>query len=260
MKTTKKGNVAFANGYNRIKQTKYGYMMYNTHDVYVGGSFDSYGEFSDEEVKFVCSLIKPGDIVMDIGANYGALTVPMALKAREVIAFEPQRPAFYAMTANLALNCLENVVSINAGLSNHGGFIEVPKLKFDDVNNIGGLSMAEAIPGYHGDSYKVPCYTLDEFVFRHQVDRLDFIKMDVEGMEELVLRGGQSALTKLKPVMYIEADRREKVDSLLKYITELGYKFEYHTPPLFSPNNYFGNKVNKFGNIVSINVVCTPKE
>lgn len=262
MKPTKKGNVAFANGYNRIKQTKYGYMMYNSHDIYVGGSFDNYGEFSDEEVRFVCSHIKPDSIVMDIGANYGALTIPMAHCAKEVYAFEPQRPAFAAMAANVALNNIENVVCENAGLSNHNDFIEVPRLNFNSANNIGGLSMKEALPaGTECPTYQVRCTTLDKYVSDMNITKLDFIKMDVEGMEEMVLRGGVEAIKKLKPLMYIEADREEKKESLLKFIDGLGYNMVYHNPPLFNPSNYFNNKTNIWGRpIVSINVFCTPKD
>lgn len=262
MKPTKKGNVALTSGYNRIKQTKYGYMMYNSHDVYVGGSFDSYGEFSDHEVRFVCSQIKPDHVVMDIGANYGALTIPMARCAKEVYAFEPQRPAFAAMAANVALNNLENVICENAGLSNHGGFIEVPRLNFNIANNIGGLSMKEALPpGTECPTYTVKCTTLDQYASDMNITKLDFIKMDVEGMEELVLRGGESTIRKLKPLMYIEADREDRKESLISFISSLGYDMAYHNPPLFSSDNYFNNKTNIWGRpIVSINLMCTPRK
>lgn len=261
MKPPKKGVVAFANGYNRIKATKYGYMMYNSNDIYVGGSFDKYGEFSDEEVRFVCSRIKPTDVVMDIGANYGALTIPMARCASLVYAFEPQRPAFYATCANLAINNLENVVMENMGLSNLDGLIEVPKLDFNATNNIGGLSMKETPSAPFGESrtYKVRCSTLDKYVFDNSITKLDFIKMDVEGMEESVLKGSINTIKRYRPSMYIEADREDKVESLLRYISSLGYSIEWHRPPLFNPNNFFGEKKNIWNsNLVSINVICTP--
>ena len=44
MKPTRKGNVAFASGYNRVKQTRHGFVIYNSGDEYVGRSFDAYGE------------------------------------------------------------------------------------------------------------------------------------------------------------------------------------------------------------------------
>lgn len=258
MKTPKKGNVAFANGYNRIKMTRYGYMLYNSHDMYVGRSFDAYGEFSEAEVTFVTSLLTPDSVAMDIGANYGALTVPMARKARSVYAFEPQRPAFYALAANLALNCLENVICENVALSDEEGFVRVPRLDFAAENNVGGLSM-EPEDGASPRGYMVRAGTLDDYVARNRIARLDFIKMDVEGMEELVLRGGENAIRSLKPLMYVEADRREKVQSLLKCLESFGYTAEQHAPPLFNPGNFFRNPNNVWGrNIVSLNLLCRP--
>lgn len=262
MKVSKRNEVVLQNGYNKIKRTKYGYMMYNAHDVYVGGSFNAYGEFSDEEVQFVCSHLNKDSIAFDIGANYGALTIPMALKSKLVYAFEPQRQAFYAACANLALNCLDNVVMENAGLSDVSGFVDVPMLDFNSENNIGGLGMKQVLPEQFKDvpSYKSIAYTLDEYVYKHKIEKVDFIKMDVEGMEELVLMGGKTTIEKFKPLLYVEADREEKVESLAKYIDYLGYNMQWHKPPLYSPNNYFKNQVIIWGRqIISINLFCTPK-
>lgn len=257
MKPPKKGNVAFANGYNRIKLTRHGYMMYNSHDVYVGGSFDAYGEFSEQEVRFVLSLIGSDSVVMDIGANYGALTVPMARKAALVYAFEPQREAFYALAANLALNCLSNVVCENVAMADKPGAIRVPKLDLDAENNIGGLSMD--LSGTTLTGYEVRAETLDDYVERNGIGRLDLLKIDVEGMEERVLRGGARAIRRLRPLMYVEADRPEKLAALRACITDLGYSLEEHNPPLFSPDNFFNNPKNVWGRqFVSLNLLCRP--
>lgn len=257
MKPTKKGNVAFANGYNRIKQTRHGYMLYNSNDIYVGGSFDAYGEFSEAEVQFVLSLVNSDGIAMDIGANYGALTIPLARKARHVYAFEPQREAFYALAGSLALNCLSNVSCENVALADRPGFVRVPRLDLNAPNNIGGLSMN--IDRMDPAGYDVRAETLDGYVARNQINRLDLLKIDVEGMEEQVLRGGAATIRRLRPVMYIEADRPDRVASLKACVAELGYTHEPHEPLLFSPSNFFNNPVNVWGrNIASFNMVCRP--
>jgi FkbM family methyltransferase len=258
MKTPKKGNVVFANGYNRVKLTRYGYMMYNPNDVFLGRSFDAYGEFSEAEVSFVRSCLTPQSIAMDIGANYGALTVPMARVASLVYAFEPQRPAYYALCASLAMNCMDNVVCENMALSDQVGFITVPRLDYAVENSIGSLELQQ--PGtFPHAAYDARTETLDGYVARNRIERLDFIKLDVEGMEETVLRGGEQAIRALRPVMYVEADRKEKVESLKRCIEALGYSWEDHKPPLFSPKNFFNNATNIWrDNYVSLNLVCRP--
>jgi len=256
MKPTRKGNVAFGNGYNRIKQTRHGYVIYNVNDIYVGRSFDAYGECSEAEVQFVLSLIGEDAVAIDVGANYGALTLPLARKARHVYAFEPQREAFHALAGSLALNGLGNVTCENVALSDHPGFVRVPRLDYSVGNNVGGLSMDV---DRMGSGYDVRAETLDDYVSRNRIMRLDLLKVDVEGMEEKVLRGGASAIRRLRPVMYIEADRPEKAGSLKAFVEGLGYRHEPHEPPLFNPRNYFGNTANVWDrNIVSINIVCRP--
>lgn len=257
MKTPKKGNVAFASGYNRIKQTRYGYMMYNSNDTFVGGSFDAYGEFSEAEVRVVLALVGKDSVVMDIGANFGALTVPLAQKVAHVYAFEPQREAFYVLAANMALSNLSNVTCENAALAATAGLIRVPRLDFGASNNIGGLSLD--LTRQSASGYEVRCETLDEYAGRYQIARLDLLKIDVEGMEEMVLRGGTGTIERLRPVMYIEADRGEKAPALRSLIQELGYTIEEHQPPLFSPDNFFRNPKNIWGrNFVSMNLLCRP--
>src|SRR5260370_1945855 len=61
--------------FNHLKACRYGHMLYNIHDVYVGRSLDLYGEFSEGEVGLFRRLVKPGDLVLDVGANIGPHTL-----------------------------------------------------------------------------------------------------------------------------------------------------------------------------------------
>lgn len=245
-------------GYNRVGLTRHGHMVYNAQDAYVGASLEAYGEFSQGEVDFLLALIGPDSVVMDVGANYGALTLPLARKARQVYAFEPQRPAFCAMAGSLALNGIENVVCENVAVSDQVGFVTVPRLDFAAKNNIGGLALGT--PGTTGlGFYNVRAETLDGYVGRNRIGQLDLVKIDVEGMEENVLRGGMNALRALRPVLYVEADRRERLPGLLAVLDELGYSREQHAPPLFNPDNFRRNRTNIWGSdVVSLNLVCRP--
>jgi hypothetical protein len=97
--------------------------------------------------------------------------------------------------------------------------------------------------------------TLDNVV----LERCRLIKIDVEGMELDVLQGGAKTIAKLRPFLYVENDRKDRSDALIRYIDSLGYEMFWHRPPLFNPDNYFKNPVNVFGNIVSLNMLCIPR-
>src|SRR5258707_14359705 len=98
--------------FNHLKACRYGHMLYNIHDVYVGRSLDLYGEFSEGEVGLFRQLVKPGDLVLDVGANIGTHTLFFSQRigaTGRVLAFEPQRIVFQTLCANLAINSATNV-------------------------------------------------------------------------------------------------------------------------------------------------------
>src|SRR5208337_419004 len=100
------------NGFNELRMCRSGPMIYNKHDIYVGGSLQKYGEFSVAEQQLFASLVQPGMLVVEVGANIGAHTVSLSRsvgKEGEVHAFEPQRIVFQTLCANLALNQCTNV-------------------------------------------------------------------------------------------------------------------------------------------------------
>ena len=77
---------------NQLKRCRYGDMVFQTNDTYVGRSFDLYGEFSEGEVVLFRQLIRPGQVVVDVGSNIGAHTVPLA----QLTGRQGPRPGFRA--------------------------------------------------------------------------------------------------------------------------------------------------------------------
>jgi hypothetical protein len=92
------------------------------------------------------------------------------------------------------------------------------------------------------------------------LNRCRLIKVDVEGMECEVLEGARNTITRLRPVLYVENDRTEHSRRLITMIQSFGYKLWWHLPRMFNPDNFRGNKENLFGNIVSVNMLCSPQE
>ncbi len=240
--------------FNVRKMCRYGEMAFNRHDRYVGRSLDLYGEFSESEAELFGTFVQPGMLVVEAGANLGALTLALSgLVGNDggVIAFEPQRLVFHLLCANLALNNIRNVFAYQKAVGSEAGAIVVPQLDPTSEANFGGLPL-----GSWDSGEQVPVVSLDGMRF----PRLDLLKADVEGMEEEVLAGATETIARHRPILYVEDDRPEKSESLQSRIRSLGFRIYRHLPPLFNPGNFAGNPENVFPGIVSSNLLCVPDE
>jgi FkbM family methyltransferase len=246
--------MAWPEPFNRVKRCRHGTLLYNVHDRYIGRSLDAYGEFSEGEVELFRQVVRPGNLVVEVGANIGAHTVFFARTVGPqgcVWAYEPQRIVFQALCANASLNSLTNVQAVPAAVGAAAGEILVPALDYTRENNFGGLGL-----GSFQSGERVPVIPLDS----QGLPGCDFLKIDVEGMEQDVIAGAAELITRHRPLLYVENDRPEKADALIAAIDRLGYVLYWHTPPLFNPANHDGNPANLFGNVASINMFCLPRE
>jgi FkbM family methyltransferase len=243
-----------ADGFNRLKNCRRGLMLYNRNDFYIGRSLEVYGEFCEDEVSVFDQLLRPGMTVLDIGANIGAHTVYFAKKVVPngiVIAFEPQRVVFQTLCANMALNSVLNVQCRQVALGETAGKILVPALDYAKTNNFGGLSLDG-----HTEGEPVEVARIDDL----NLPACHFMKIDVEGMEQSVLAGGRETIARFRPILYVENDRKDRSAQLIQFLDALGYHMHWHFAPLFRPSNFLGHGQDVFGNIVTINMICAPKE
>ncbi len=188
--------------------------------------------------------------MLDIGANIGCHTVFMAQAMQNsgwIIAIEPQRLTFQLLCANVALNSLFNVQCLNNAVGDSEGTIVVPVLNPASEQNFGGLDLRQ-----HEEGETVKKITVDSL----DLHRFQFIKLDVEGMEIMALTGARETISKCKPVLYVENDREENSEGLIRLIASYNYRMYWHLPPLFNPDNHRKNPENVFGNIVSRNMLC----
>lgn len=243
---------------NICHEFRYGKIIYNVLDEYVGKSLKLYGEYSPEEANLFAHMIFKGQCVVEVGANIGAHTVQLAQLVGDtgvVWAFEPQRLVFQILAGNVAINSLANVYCEQKCVSDKPGRMRVPVLDAAKVNNWGGVSLEQA-----GTGDFVDVITLDSL----NLPRCDFLKIDVEGMELQVLRGGKNLIETYRPIIYAEADRPEKNSALFAWLQGAGYRIYRHTAFLYNKNNYFGNPENVFRHgrtvLASLNVLCVPKD
>ena len=239
--------------FNRMKQCRHGLMLYNIHDDCVGRSLDLYGEFSQSETDLFQHFLRPGDFVLDVGANIGCHTLHFAKAVGptgKVLAFEPQRILFQTLCANMALNSVTNVYCYQVGLADKQGTMQTPPVNYAAGNNFGGLSL-----GQYPNGEIVEVIRLDNF----KLPSCRLIKLDVEGMELQALQGASALLEKHKPVLYVENDRAENSDALIRHIDAAGYAMHWHYPPMYNPDNFLKNPTNVFGRMISKNMVCLHK-
>ena len=136
-------------------------------------------------------FIKNGDVVLDIGAFIGDHTIYYSKLVGDngsVIAFEPNRDSFFCLEHNL--KAYKNVELINSAIGKEYGFVRT-------VDVLGNIGMNFLIPDNLGG---IVIYSLNQM----EIDRIDFIKIDVEGFELDVLIGGKETINKFKPTMLIE--------------------------------------------------------
>lgn len=234
----------------KIEACRHGRMMFYSNDHYIGGSLEKYGEYSEGEIALWRQFIKPGMTVVDVGANIGCFTVPLAKLVGpqgRCFAIEPQRQFYQMLTGNLALNEISNTMVLLGAFAAKSGTVNVPAQDYSKVGNFGALELASGI----GET--VPCVTLDSMIGEGAVH---FIKIDVEGMERDVLAGAKATLHRDRPILYVENDRDDKSGDLINWLLGADYRLFWHLPPLFNPSNYRNDAENIFGAIVSMNMLA----
>ena len=238
----------------KIADCRHGRQMYFDTDVYFGPMIERCGEYNEGEVDLFHHLIGAGDTVVDAGANIGMHTVPLAKivgSGGRILAFEPQRPMFYALGGTLALNELWWVDIYPVALGAERGITKVMAIDYAKPDNYGGCSVGD---GYHGPD--VPVLPLDDL----DLPALRFIKADVEGYETELLLGARETIRRHRPILYVENDRIEKSDRLIETMLGMEYLLYLHVPLLFSPDNFRGCEENLFPNVVSVMLLGIPAE
>jgi FkbM family methyltransferase len=235
-----------------VVQGREGLFLVNRHDVYIGRSLEVYGEYNALEAKALCSILGPGDNVIECGANIGSHTVAMARRVAPggtVYAYEPQRGCYALLQTQIALNGLKNVVALNQGVGAQAGKLWLPTWNDETETNFGGVSLVASDPG---NGYQVDVVDLDSAFPELPVKLL---KVDVEGMEHDVLVGARQLISRARPILYVENDRFERSALLIAAILGQDYRLWWHIPPLYNPDNYFRVATDIFGNIYSCNMV-----
>jgi FkbM family methyltransferase len=163
--------------------------------------------YEPELVKVLTTVLQPGDLFFDVGANRGHHTLVAASCGARVHAFEPVPRLAKQLTDNCRLNHLEEVVSVvEAAVSNEAGMAILYLAKRVDD---GSHSLVPGVPAQSIDPISVHTITLDQYVQQAKCGIPAVVKIDVEGAESLVLDGAISVLCNPQPPIVVleTADR-----------------------------------------------------
>lgn len=185
------------------------------------------GRFAARELaileKWVFPRLAPGGICLDIGANIGNHSVAFADQFEHVHAFEPNPKALDLLQVNAKLR--PNITVHPIGLSDRTETLE----GVQPAHNLGGTGVATA-SRREGTAVTLPLFPLDEVAFDPGGARIRFVKIDVEGFEEQVIRGAANTLREHRPVIGMEVNRKSITKGSSPAINaayDLGYHHMY---------------------------------
>jgi FkbM family methyltransferase len=184
------------------------------------------------EITFLRNLSFEDKVVYDIGSFEGVLALFFARKARTVIAYEPNPRNYARCLENIRLNNLTNVNVFNRGVSDQAGIIELIYDPLMPGAGSGEQAIAQQISSSVRTFQKllVPIVRLDDDIALNDLPKPDFIKIDIEGMEFLALKGMERTLRERHPELFIEmhgATATEKTDiarAVIDFLESLNYR------------------------------------
>ncbi|CAD7949282.1 unnamed protein product [Amoebophrya sp. A120] len=219
-------------------------------DMNVGNAVRHWGTFDLAQSYAMQSFLNEGDVVLDIGANVGGFTVPLAEKvgvSGKVFAFEPFRLLFQQLTANVALNGLTNCFTFQHAIGESNDHLELYQPDLTKLSVPSAMRVAEQYKvgaeakqqhlAYQAEERKelVDVKTLDTAIEALRQKKLlkpdqkiNFMKIDVEFMEIAVVKGAKQLLTKDRPRIWVENEAyfdRENPDKTFVDLMEKEYNY-----------------------------------
>jgi FkbM family methyltransferase len=184
----------------------------------------------EAELTFLDHFLFRGMTFVDAGANFGIYTVvasQLVGDAGRVLAFEPAADTFSVLKHNLDINHLSNVSIFRFALSDREG----EGVLYHHGGNPDRYSLGQQRKDLVIGSEKITISTLDKVLREQDIHHVDFLKLDVEGAEELVLRGAESMLKSMRPTIVFEVNLEAAKELVLsgteawRFLSDLGYHF-----------------------------------
>jgi FkbM family methyltransferase len=229
-----------------LAASKHGTMIVNRLDYRMLSAEQGYGvglqiletaAFDPDEVKMAIEVLNlrrrhhgDGIVAIDCGANIGVHTVEWANAMTgwgSVLAIEAQERIFYALAGNIAINNCFNAFAIHAAVSSEPGTLQIPNPNYLVPSSFGSLELRQRAGNefigqpidYAQNTVAIRKLTIDEI----GLPRVDFMKIDIEGMELEALEGARQTIERSHPIMLIEKIKADAAQ-LIKWLEDRGYK------------------------------------
>ena len=204
---------------------------------------------AEEEFMHFVKLVPNEGIILDIGANIGITTVPLA-KAKDnaiIYSFEPMPENIATLKRVVKYFKLSNVKIFDIALGEKDGVLTmvmpvVNHVKMQGLSHIqlNGTEQEHSA----GDEIDVTVKTLDTIQELNTAKKISAIKIDVENFEYFVLKGGRHLISVHQPIIYCELWKNEMRELTIKYLADLGYSVKvFHNKQL---TDYKDNAINFF--------------
>jgi len=162
------------------------------------------GQFETAEAAFVGKYLQPGMTVLDIGAHHGLYTLLASLRVANggrVFSFEPSARERKALLQHVRFNRCKNVSVQDVALGNEN---QEAKLYVVEGSQTGCNSLRPPVVASSTSPARINVVRLDDWLIGQSIDRVDFIKLDVEGGERAALQGAERLIERFRPVLFAE--------------------------------------------------------
>jgi FkbM family methyltransferase len=158
-------------------------------------------------------------VFIDIGAHQGSYTLALHRYCRLVVAVEADPTNYFFLKRNLSLNKVKNCVPVNYVVSSYDGFANLYLSEFSDIH-----SVKKDWVGKPKKVIKVPARRIDTLLGELSIDKVDLVKIDVEGGEMEVLEGMSETLEEFKPALLIEVAERN-LKNVIDFLKQHNYRY-----------------------------------
>ena len=225
-------------------------------------------QIKEDKLNYYRNFIKEGDLVVDIGANIGDTTVPMALMAGKkglVLGFECNPVIFEIVKVNERLNPDKtNIRALPHAISKDESEFYYHSSEASLSN--GGISkVAKSLHGKFGLQQKIKSVNLEKYLNDHYPDSLDkltFIKTDTEGHDLIILKSIRNLLEKTRPVVDAECFKRATKDErkeLYEMFTEMDYNI-YHVDTFVETGKLVPLELDDFYSMTHFDFLAIPSD
>ena len=186
----------------------------------------NFNNYELDEISFLTKLIKDCQVIFDIGSNIGWYSIYLDKfnGGEKIHSFEPIPANFKKLNSNLELNNTTKVLANNIGLSDSNEFLEM----YYNSSLTGATSIKQNID-ICDELIQCQFKKMDDYVLENNVNKIDFIKIDIEGAELLALKGGLHSIQKFLPILFLELLRKWSANfnyhpnDVINLLKDLGY-------------------------------------